>query len=125
MSPSINRGQKGPSSGRSRNRSKEHFWKRKPAQTELKLNTWGGKREGAGRKGSGHKYIPHTSRPEHKAAHPVHVTLRALFGVPSLREQAFPVVRDALKASSKSFFRVVHFSVQSNHIHLIVEASDR
>jgi len=48
----------------------------------------------------------------HKAAHPVHLTLRARGGVPSLRsERAFPAVRDAIGRSSRPEFRVVQFSV--------------
>jgi REP element-mobilizing transposase RayT len=66
----------------------------------------------------------------------VHVTLRAAFR--SLRSQhVFPTVRGAIAdinrrhlrhstqgSSSQREFRVVHFSVQANHVHLIVEASD-
>src|SRR5204862_2169120 len=59
------------------------------------------------------------------AAYPVHLTLRARRGVPSLRsERAFPAVRDALRQASRAEFRVVQFSVQDDHLHLIVEAQD-
>jgi hypothetical protein len=34
-------------------------------------------------------------------------------------------VRGALAAGHKRDFRVVHFSIQSNHLHLIVEANDK
>jgi hypothetical protein len=37
----------------------------------------------------------------------------------------FKAVRGALAGGHKSAFRIVHFSVQSNHLHLIVEASDK
>src|SRR5207248_9975535 len=37
----------------------------------------------------------------------------------------FPGVRGALAASSRRGFRVVHFSVQGDHLHLIAEADDR
>ncbi len=61
----------------------------------------------------------------------MHVTLRARAGLPSFREQSIAVaVRDAIGASARSkilghSFRIVHFSVQTNHVHLIVEASDK
>jgi REP element-mobilizing transposase RayT len=56
----------------------------------------------------------------------VHVTLRACSGIPSLRSpRAFPVVKRALSAASRSDFRLVHFSVQSDHVHMIVEAHDK
>jgi len=59
----------------------------------------------------------------HRARHPVHVTLRALDEIPSLRADAvYPDVRRALSRASKPFFRVLQFSVQMDHIHLIVEA---
>jgi REP element-mobilizing transposase RayT len=34
-------------------------------------------------------------------------------------------IRSALGEAHKRNFRVVHFSIQSNHLHLIVEASDK
>jgi REP element-mobilizing transposase RayT len=57
----------------------------------------------------------------------VHVTLRLSSGLPSLRQQAlFVRVRSALASGRERFgFRLVHFSVQSNHLHLIAEAADR
>jgi len=96
-----------------------------PSQLALpKVSTWGGRRLGAGRKPSGRKVgVPHRGRPEHKARHPVHVTLRAkLSGLRAAR--VFPVVRDSLAAASRSGFRLLHFSVQTNHLHLLVEAHD-
>jgi hypothetical protein len=51
------------------------------------------------------------------------MTLRAIPGLPSLRAgRIFPALRLALGASSKRAFRVVHYSVQVNHVHLLVEA---
>jgi REP element-mobilizing transposase RayT len=56
----------------------------------------------------------------------VHVTLRCVDGVSGLREcPADPMIEDALRAASRGDFRLVHFSVQDNHLHLIVEAADR
>src|SRR6266480_3127143 len=71
---------------------------RMPTQLELRPRTWGGKRPGAGRKPSGRKVgVPHRTRPSHQTRHPVHVTLRALRGLPSLRADAvFPAVRRGL-----------------------------
>jgi hypothetical protein len=95
--------------------------RRKPVQLELRERTWGGKREGAGRPKTEKKYVPHRARPEHKRAHPVHVTLRAR--VSALRDfPVFEAVATALAKGSKAFFRVCEYSVQRNHIHLIIEA---
>lgn len=48
-------------------------------------------------------------------------------GLPSLRHTAvFAVVRRALAAGKERFgFRLIHFSVQRDHVHLIAEAEDR
>jgi REP element-mobilizing transposase RayT len=53
--------------------------------------------------------------------------LRVRRGLPSLRAALlFPVVRAALAAARDRLgFRLVHFSVQSDHLHLIAEAADR
>jgi putative transposase len=70
--------------------------------------------------------VPHRARPFHDASHPVHVTLRARREVPSLRgPRVLPAVRAALAAASRFRLRVCHFSVQADHVHLIVEARDR
>lgn len=102
--------------------------RRKHRQLTLAIPpTWGGKRKGAGRKPTHARPGPlHKTRPPHNARHPVHVTLRAASGIPSLRgEIVFAALRDALKASGRAAFRLLHFSVQSDHMHLVVEADSR
>jgi len=99
----------------------------RPRQQELPFRIHGGKRRGAGRKRL-HELgrVAHHIRPEHKKAHPVHVTLRARSKLPSLRTQVvFQTIRRALGRTARSWFRVVHFSVQTNHIHLLIEANDK
>ena len=90
--------------------------------------TWGGHRAGAGRKPTPgrRRGVPHVARPFHHANHPVHVTLRTGPTICCLRAaRVFPAVNHALAASSHDGFHVVHFSVQDDHLHLIVEADDR
>ena len=56
----------------------------------------------------------------------MHVTLRSSRGLPSLREQVISFeMRRSLAQTARSWFRVVHFSVQANHVHLLVEAEDK
>jgi hypothetical protein len=99
------------------------------AQLELALpRGWGGRRAGAGRPPApGRRRVPHHSRPAHRAEHPVHVTLRS--HCRSLRTQfVFPTIRRAIAAANRvapKRFRIVEFSVQGDHAHLVVEASDR
>jgi putative transposase len=88
---------------------------------------WGGRRAGVGRKPSAARPgVWHLRRPEHDEDHPVLVTLRADRRLPSLRsEKLFVELRAALTRSQRCDFRVVHFSVQTDHVHLIIEADAR
>jgi putative transposase len=101
---------------------------RVPAQLALAFpNGWGGSRSGAGRKPSpGRRNVPHRARPKHAARHPVHVTLRSSFR-PLRSQHVFPSVCIAIRGAAlrdPRRFRVLHFSVQWDHVHLIAEASD-
>jgi putative transposase len=103
--------------------------KRRSRQGELPLQErfgWGGRRDGAGRRSTPRSRVRHRARAEHDEGHPVHVTLRAVREVGHLRaKKPFQEIRDAIRAGSRrGEFRVVCFSVQHNHLHLIVEAPD-
>ncbi len=101
--------------------------KERVRQVEFGFTNWGGKRKGAGRKPKGEKAgVSHAKRPALAARFPVHVTLKLVQGLPSLRQKsAFLVVKQAFARASERFgFRLVHHSVQSNHVHLLVEAQD-
>jgi REP element-mobilizing transposase RayT len=79
----------------------------------------------------GRKSVPHRARAQHHHGHPVLVTLRLRAGLPSLRHAGlFAMLRTAIRAASQSpavggAFRVVEFSVQHDHVHLIVEGHDK
>src|SRR5262245_20411801 len=99
--------------------------KTKLRQQEFGFNHWGGKRRGAGRKPKGERAgVSHAKRPKLSVHHPVLVTMRLRVGLPSLRaDDTHGLVRRALAASSETEnFRVVEYSVQSNHLHMLVEA---
>src|SRR5262245_22744478 len=101
--------------------------RRAPArQLSLPLGSgWGGRRKGAGRKpGPGPGRVAHRARPAHCARHPLHVTLRSTLR--SLRHPfVFPTLKGVIRELSSRVdeFRVVHYSVQETHIHLVVEAA--
>ncbi|CAN5154471.1 hypothetical protein BH09MYX1_BH09MYX1_30210 [soil metagenome] len=99
--------------------------RRVPVRTELRMNRHGGKREGAGRPRSS-KAMPHVARERFPPKTPLHVTLRMARHVWNLRSQrGFGCVEHALAhEAARGQLRIVHFSVQGNHIHLIVEADD-
>jgi REP element-mobilizing transposase RayT len=87
----------------------------------------GGFRENAGRKRSAKPCTPHRARASLSRHVPAHITIRAAKGLPSLREQVLAraighVIRSMRTA--RDDFRIVEFSIQSNHVHLIVEADD-
>lgn len=55
----------------------------------------------------------------------MHVTLRARKAAAFLRgERVFAHVRRAFAEANREVFRIVHFSVQRDHVHLLVEARD-
>lgn len=97
-------------------------------QQELGLRTWGGRRRGAGRKPKGARAgVSHDARPVFRGTHPVHVTVRVRREVWSLRtRRCFRIIEAAMRAASdRNGMRLTHYSVQGNHLHLVVEAKDR
>ncbi len=97
-------------------------------QLELGFQTRGGARPGAGRKPNGSRAgVTHARRPAHAARFPVLVTSRLRTGLGSLRRpRELALIRAALlEAGARGDFQVVHHSIQSNHVHLILEARSR
>jgi len=95
---------------------------------DLRPKTHGGARKGAGRKKTGRCLdAPHRARPELEKHHPLHVVLRTRKDVPRLRRG--PVYRAIDRALRRTLgehaFRVVHTSIQHNHLHFLVEADDK
>jgi REP element-mobilizing transposase RayT len=88
----------------------------------------GGKRKGAGRTRRGDRdRVSHAKRPHFDERWPLHVTLRVREGLASLRHTVcMEVFRQVMQeCAEQEGFRVVHWSVQSNHVHMIVEAEDQ
>ena len=71
--------------------------------------------------------IAHTRRPALASRVPLHVTLRMDAHVWNLRSRrSFRIVERALwAAGTREDARICHYSVQGNHVHLLVEASDK
>jgi REP element-mobilizing transposase RayT len=108
-------------------RKKKRGQRERCAQGELPFaNGWGGYRKGAGRKKSKDSGVSHLAREEFAARHPVHVTTKLVPGLPSLRRSKyFLAVLECFEAAQKDDFRIVHFTVQGDHMHLLVEAEGR
>lgn len=95
---------------------------------QLGLFRNGGKRRGAGRKPSGERSrTKHDRRPELHAAHPVHVTLRVVPEIGNIRcPAAYEAIRAAAQvATARDRIRIAHYSIQGNHVHLIIEAGGK
>lgn len=86
--------------------------------------TWGGRRANAGRKRGAR--VAHAPRPEHDFRHPVHITLRAVKGLPSFRTPLlYAAIENSIRAMQRADFRINEFSVQDDHVHLISEGDDK
>jgi REP element-mobilizing transposase RayT len=76
----------------------------------------------------------HEKRPELKGRFPVHVVLRVhrdmgslrkRFMYAALREATIAVAMRELAFQEHGAFRIVHISIQRDHVHLLVEADDK
>ncbi|HWO21241.1 MAG TPA: transposase [Kofleriaceae bacterium] len=97
-------------------------------QQELVFRTHGGRRRGAGRPPRGPRSSErHQERPVHDHRHPVHVTLRVVADVTSLRQRdMYLQLREAtIVTARREDFRIVQLSIQRNHLHLLVEADHK
>jgi hypothetical protein len=69
--------------------------------------------------------MPHVTRPKIDPRYPVQVTIRATPGLPSFRSpRLFGALRAAIARASVDRFRVIHFSIQQDHGHFIVESDE-
>lgn len=86
--------------------------------------TWGGRRAGAGRKPGPRPCTPRGPRRGISRHTPCHLTLRVRSGVPSLRNpRVVGEIERSLRAGcERGSFRVVQYSLQRDHVHLLVEA---
>jgi REP element-mobilizing transposase RayT len=88
----------------------------------------GGARANAGRRPAGARPgVAHRSRAVLRAGVPVHVTLRVRREAAGLRRRKqYQAIRAVMRRTGhKADFRIVHYSVQGNHFHLICEATDK
>ena len=88
---------------------------------------WGGQRKGAGRKPAGARAgVSHHARAKLASRFPVHVTVRLKEGLPGLRSKpVYAALRAAFAAGcNRDGFRLVHYSVQRDQLHMLVESTD-
>ena len=68
----------------------------------------------------------HKMRERFSKTRPFHVTLRVVEAVGKLRRRdAYHAIRKAMQTTlSRTNFRIVHISLEDDHVHLIVEADN-
>src|SRR5262245_45496999 len=102
---------------------------RRPKQGVLPFRNWGGPRKGSGRKPKNGTCagVSHRQRVALASRHPAHVTLKLRQHLPRLRQKAeYAALRAAFVRGKDRFgFRLCHYAVLNDHLHLICEATDR
>lgn len=93
---------------------------------QLKLNLdkgrWGGRRKGSGRKRLHSKGVAHRMREKVIRRTPTHINIKYKSFI---RNKTFlGILKRAILNSRKKGLRILHYSVQSNHIHFIIEADN-
>lgn len=94
-------------------------------QLKLNLNKgrWGGRRSGSGRKRLHSKGVSHRVREKISSRLPAHINLKYRI---SIRNKDFlRILKRAIFNSRKKGLRIIHYSVQSNHIHFIIETNNK
>lgn len=88
-----------------------------------KTKGWGGKRRGAGRKNRTGT-VSHAVRERVDFKKPLHITMRLMPGLKGLRTAKMKAAfeRCLIRAKAKGL-RVLHFSIQGNHLHFVIECA--
>ncbi len=91
-------------------------------QTKMKLNGrgWGGLREKSGRQRIRSKGVAHSSREKVTSRTPVHVNFK--YKIAIRNKETLKLLRKSIQNARKHGLKVLHYSFQHNHIHLILEA---
>lgn len=91
-------------------------------QLSLNLNkgSWGGRRSKSGRKRIHSKGVQHRKREAVDSKKPLHVNFKYKLGIRN--KEFLKILKRALFNSRAKGLRILHYSVQSNHVHFIIEA---
>lgn len=82
----------------------------------------GGRRPGSGRKRLHSKGVAHRTREKVQIRTPLHINFKYRLNIRN--KDRLRILKRAILNSQKLGLRVNHYSLQSNHVHLIVEARD-
>lgn len=93
---------------------------------QLNLNIYkgkkGGRRPGSGRKRIHSKGVAHRTRESMNAKTPLHINFR--YRTTIRNKTNLRLLKRAILNSRSHGLKIIHFSLQTNHVHLIVEATD-
>lgn len=89
---------------------------------QTKFNFHGGHRKNSGRKRIHSKGVAHRTRETVRPYTPLHINFK--FKTQIKKKSSLRILKRALFNARRKGLRIVHFSMQSNHIHLIVEAAN-
>jgi REP element-mobilizing transposase RayT len=93
---------------------------RKQLNLNLYKGSKGGRRPGAGRKRLHSKGVAHRQREKVKLSTPLHINFKVVLGVRN--KEGIRLLKRAIRNAQSHGLGILHFSLQSNHVHLIVEA---
>lgn len=96
--------------------------KQKQLQLEIYKGSRGGRRPGAGRRRIHSKGVAHRKRESVTNRTPLHINFK--FRTYIKNKDCLRILKRAILNSRKKGLRIIHFSLQSNHIHLIVESEN-
>lgn len=96
--------------------------KNKQLRLDLYKGKHGGRRPGAGRKRIHSKGVAHRIREKVTPRTPVHINFK--FRTTVRNKQNLKLLKKALINARSHGLKILHFSLQSNHVHLIIEATD-
>ena len=94
----------------------------KQQEMNLSKGKRGGRRPGAGRKRIHSRGVSHLKRETVTKRTPAHINFK--FNCRIKSKEGLKLLKRSIQNAQKMGLKVIHFSLQSNHVHLITEAED-
>jgi hypothetical protein len=88
---------------------------------DLKTNRWGGRRTNAGRRRLRSIGVAHRTRPRIGLKTALHINIKLKASIRN--KECLRLLKRSISNARKHGLSVIHYSLQSNHVHLIVESS--
>lgn len=86
----------------------------------LKMNGWGGRRLNAGRSRIRSKGVAHKTRPLVSSKTALHINFKLKVSIRN--KECLKLLKRAITNARNHGLAIIHYSLQSNHVHLIVES---